>query len=121
MREFKFRFWDKHRKRISTISTIDLHNKCVIGGPCYDTYAMSDVVIMQFIGLQDIEGTDICEGDLLKYVHSDKVFEVVYFDGGFNLIEAKGNPHISLWTLLPWCIVVGNIYENTELLVKEEK
>jgi hypothetical protein len=66
----------------------------------------ADIIYQQFIGISDRNGKDIFEGDVLK---------IDYQDGpliGFGRHPAHFSPFAS--TDEP--LVIGNIYENPELL-----
>ena len=62
--------------------------------------------VMQFTGLKDKNGKEIYEGDIVKNI--DRVFEVTFKDGYFSIIHNKKG--------LLYCEVIGNKYENSELL-----
>lgn len=70
-------------------------------------------VFMQFTGLYDCEGKEIWEGDfLVMSKHSDgKPCQVTWNDGSFCCF-----PFGTLESAIPYCKVVGNIYENPNLL-----
>jgi uncharacterized phage protein (TIGR01671 family) len=78
---------------------------------------------MQYTGLKDKNGKEIYEGDIC-YVYPDEWefqlegcnHNVIYFEGGFGLKRDK-NPFYPLYkSLADYCNVIGNIYENPELL-----
>lgn len=89
-----------------------------------------DVELMRYIGeLKDSEGTDICEGDILQfekggYVYNDQEIPIVpveFEDGGFSPFcvplgssDCAGDVYN---TCDPEkCKIIGNIYENSEML-----
>ena len=107
-REFKFRTWDEadgnHR---------DKDSMCYFNGhlPAND----ADVV-MQYTGMRSEDGTEIYEGDVLRriIIHGTVSYEnlVVRFKNGqFRMFSRHGNPYSILGEK-----VLGNIYENPELL-----
>ena len=80
---------------------------------------MTDTV-GQYTGLTDKNGKKIFEGDIVGVGECDKIYEkvVVYFDKGafrvsqfaIDLLETRNID----------CEVIGNIYDNPELLEEQE-
>ena len=102
MKEIKFRAWDKDNnkwyfKSKDIFNMEDLIGTMVIGWDSYE--------LMQYTGLKDKRGTEIYEGDVLEYA-GDTIVEVRWWGEGFY-------PKHSLY---PESVVIGNIYENPELL-----
>lgn len=67
----------------------------------------------QYTGLTDKNGKKIFEGDIVK-ISNDEIFEVKYEDGGFTAGLFLGDwdyGHVE---------VIGNIYDNPELMEVEE-
>ena len=76
-------------------------------------FEIEDCVLLQFTGLKDKNGVDVYEGDIA--VFSGIVCEIKWNDNfcGFTL---NGNDKtISYWSVKD-CNVIGNIYENPQLL-----
>ncbi len=92
----------------------------------------NDLPLMQYTGLKDKNGEEIYEGDIVRF-HSNGsntyVREVLWVNpitqnsfAGFvilNLACTDGFPSILQKSITDFCEVIGNIYENPELL--EEK
>lgn len=74
-------------------------------------------VFMQYAGLKDVNGVEIFEGDIVigKSLDFQGMGVVQYFPPRFEIIGAK--QHEGLFRVLESCCeVIGNIYENPELL-----
>jgi uncharacterized phage protein (TIGR01671 family) len=101
MREIKFRAWDKaDLLMMDNLSTHRMDNT---------------IVVMQFTGLKDKNGKEIYEGDIITD-HETCNFLVAY-DKGCFFSDAHGDKQDR--TLLynhTFMEVIGNVYENGELL-----
>ena len=91
----------------------------------FDEVPASDFILMQSTGLKDKIGKEIFEGDIVKYKVGCNTFteEVVYDKNfaGFGVKDADANIIFSVGELaedidLHSLEVIGNIYENPELL-----
>lgn len=117
----KFRVWDSWRKRMSVVDRIYIDTE---GVRLYDDFGeywrdFRDVKLMQSTGLKDKNDKEIFEGDIVKMskdVYSEPTYyEVVRHYGGAYRLESKQHG-CELWLRHTDCEVVGNIYENPELL-----
>ena len=78
----------------------------------------------QFTGLRDINGKDIYEGDILdvSYADEESYLEVRFVRGVFAFLW-NGDLDDEFPCNAPtheWAKVIGNIYDNPELLNKED-
>ena len=128
MKELKFRAWIKAQEKMVEVASIDFKEKTII---YEDKKAkpyvadLSQVELLQYTGVKDSKGNEIFEGDILKCeeyfggddeTDSTNLLEVKFEDnkfwvdligyvGGYDLVELCGDFE-----------VIGNIYENGELL-----
>ena len=91
----------------------------------FDEVPASDFILMQSTGLVDENGKEIFEGDIVKYKAGCNTFtEEVAYDknfAGFGVKDADANIIFTFGELaeeigLSSLEVVGNIYQNPELL-----
>ena len=78
-------------------------------------------------GVLDKEGTEIFEGDIVRWDKDQRLYVVVFRNGMFYASVEPCNPHIyggfPLWCLCEKeqnCSIIGNIYDNKELLKQKE-
>lgn len=122
----KFRAWLKKEQKmdnyIDHISWFEDELYCIGDGITYMVSA-EDLELMQSTGLVDKNGKEIFEGDIVKMskdVYSEPTYyEVVRHYGGAYRLESKQHG-CELWLRHTDCEVVGNVYENRELLEDKE-
>lgn len=75
---------------------------------------------MQYTGLKDRSGKEIYEGDIVTglFNHTDIIGHIIYGSDATFFIYRKGLYGIGLNNAEDWLEVIGNIYENPELLEK---
>nr|DAR94681.1 MAG TPA: YopX protein [Caudoviricetes sp.] len=123
MREIKFRAWVKEKKAIFEVILIDYVTKKV-------TYLLervghllsirdakfNDVELMQYTGLKDKNEKEIYEGDIF-HIGSKKILYVVeWIDCGLKGRQIKNKSWIGLDYWKDDIEVIGNIYENPEVI-----
>ena len=94
-------------------------------GIAFDEVPASDFILMQSTGLLDKNGNEIFEGDIVKYeAGCNTVTEEVVYDKNFAGFGVKDADAVIIFTFgelaedvdLHSLEVIGNIYENPELL-----
>ncbi len=120
MKEIKFRAWNKEEKSMGRVLVIDFSERTITFERLSDNKVWVDkidnVYLVQYTGLKDKNGKEIYEGDVderkavivcgnefgevvVRYRNSDKdIFSEIW-----NLKEKE---------------IIGNIYENPELISK---
>lgn len=124
--KLRFRAWLKQKQKmdnyIDHISWLEDELYCIGDGITYMVSA-EDLVLMQSTAMVDRDGRIIFEGDIVKMskdVYSEPTYyEVVRHYGGGYRLESKQHG-CELWLRHTDCEVVGNIYENPELLEDKE-
>lgn len=130
MRDIKFRAWDKKYEEMIN----DIHIS-----PEYDWLVLSDndalaerdnrdrgknqeYVLMQYTGLEDENGVEIYEGDVIKIINDVSAgrYRVSYWgkEAAFMIIDdfKPKSMRLGIWFNTNKIEVIGNIYENPELL-----
>jgi uncharacterized phage protein (TIGR01671 family) len=125
MREVKFRAWDKRNNQmldVIAITWLDIVNPnntnlvlCQDKDKNFFEHKMEDTELMQYTGLEDQNGKEIYEDDIVnikstveEVTQIDECVKVVY-DYEF-LTELGYAEEVE---------IIGNIYENPELLAPE--
>jgi len=130
----KFRAWIKTEKCFADyiesirfyINEIDLCWGGICESDCFD---FNDVILMQSTGLKDKDGKEIFEGDIVQFEDCHEVSDFLYINTG--IIEwCQGGFHVTnrdsvlMEDLLDGdsldVTIIGNIYENPELLEDKE-
>lgn len=110
-REIKFRVWCILSKKMRSWGEIfDLPAWEIFPG----TPEQRAFSVMQFSGILDQFGKEIFEGDLFLDDHCGEVGQVVFEDGSF-FVHWSGHVEL-LWEVNNDYSVIGNIYENPELI-----
>ena len=143
MREIKFRAWIKKESRMTEVGVLSQNGKSItvddsdMDGTYNRHVGGNKFELMQFTGLKDKNGKEIYEGDIVagykgdfvhnvigvvKYCGLSFVFEGTTEENRYDISGGKGdnywrytvtNPSVKE---LPEIEVIGNIYDNPELL-----
>jgi uncharacterized phage protein (TIGR01671 family) len=127
-----FRVWDKLHKemlyRVHIFQTAFNSGKNhLIQDILYD-YEEERYVFLENTGLHDKNKKEIYQGDIVEASFDDITYkkinsfksEVKYGFGNFHVIDEKTDIFYPVFDIFAHVEVIGNIYENPELLVNKE-
>jgi uncharacterized phage protein (TIGR01671 family) len=136
MNNLKFRAYIKSIQKIVNVTEIDFNNKMltlnIATNKVYPEtsywwketeLAFSQVIIMQSTGLKDKNGKEIFEGDILKT--RTRGYVIVRKENGNTMTTFKSGTNkrtslvLSSFLEKYQVVIIGNIYENKELLENE--
>lgn len=134
VREIKFRAWDRAVRQMCIVRGINwLEGEALCspifkkGAVTYTWREIEDFTLMQFTGILDKNKKEIYEGDILK-CHADQInkcsspkwrYSVISVPAGFVLVrnDKLANLHLSCNPQVNKTMeIIGNIYENADLL-----
>ena len=128
MRTIKFRRYDYLENKMESIRTMNFDmktNECIYTTNNFSNGARSPSAspLLQFTGFKDLNGREIFEGDIIKYVN--QLYKVEFFNGGFFLRGSTkydgesdlvyGIHFSDMADLEKHCEIVGNVFENQEM------
>lgn len=133
----KFRAWIKTEKRMffsNDILAIDYENEEIVTQQVYFEnglpddrdiyyYKTDEIELMQSTGLKDKNGKEIFEGDVVRQVRTQPTTEneiiigvVTMIEGAWLIMNDCEQLASKLWSETDENEIIGNIYENPELL-----
>ena len=116
MREIKFKIWIEEKKEM--LEDFEIYDICLIN-KCAE-FVFGKAKFLQYTGLKDKIGKEIYEGDVIR--GGDTTYFVEWDEYHFRF-SIKGKPDgfshyqaISMASQINKVKVIGNIYENTNLV-----
>ena len=123
----KYRAWDKELQTMLDVSLIDFKKGVLVGEHWKfgETNFMSfdEIKLMQSTGLKDKNDQEIFEGDVVRQVRTQPTTEneiiigvVTMLEGAWLIMNDGEQLASDLWSETDINEIIGNIYENSELL-----
>lgn len=111
MKEFKFRAWDG-------VTMYD-HDSLCHSSISLDKLLNGNFEIMQYVGLKNKDNIEIYEGDILKAVHEIGVIKFGKYTSDDDMFGFYLDSNVGCFDITTAKIgkIIGNIYENPELLI----
>ena len=131
MREIKYKSWDTKDKVIRDVVGMSLYHESLSVDIEFGKYLQDDIKrfeLMQYTGLKDKNGVEIYEGDILSTDLSRLYLIVEFRNGAFmyqchhdgqNYYDFMEPANERLKFNTKYHEVIGNIYENPELLERK--
>jgi uncharacterized phage protein (TIGR01671 family) len=114
-RPIKFRAFDKETQNMKTSKHFKVGFNGDIWAHDIDEYDEDRFILMQFTGLTDAKGKEIWEGDVVNCAVTDSDGNIIGWQKDTVKLEGAHIKPFS-WLNPSFCEVIGNIYENQNLL-----
>ncbi|WP_235705004.1 YopX family protein, partial [Clostridioides difficile] len=123
----KFREWNKNGKEMYSYDEMMCYSKNLLREWVYSGVYLptsnENFEVMIYTGLKDCIRKEIYEGDIVSYILSFEEFigEVKFEEGFFVIDNEMLGENVGLFHEIAVVKVIGNIYENPEMLEKIRK
>jgi uncharacterized phage protein (TIGR01671 family) len=126
----KFRAWDKHGQKMFANDELIIWNGNVYANDSKKLtcnylkgWTIDDKYLMQSTGIRDMNNREIFEGDVVRQVRTQPTTENEIITGVVTMIEGtwlimNDNEQLAskLWSETDENEIIGNIYENKDIL-----
>lgn len=134
MREIKFRAWHKKLQKILEIDSIEMDiykagKISTLTGYDKDTWInninIEDIELLEYTGIKDVDGVEIYEGDIVEkefmepWIEEKLIGVVEMIEGCWCVVNDKKKVAKNLWSETDVNRIIGNVYENKNLLEEE--
>ena len=143
MRDIKFRCWDTENKQMLKVQELDFEDTFYGGrlsirtDQYNDYFDIEDMILMQYTGLKDKNGKEIYEGDIAKITEKKNILKHKVIPMKPIIAEISWSEEYLAYILITTSVkdafenladyleeydieVIGNIYDNPELLEEGE-
>ena len=126
MREIRFRAWSEDIREMIQVARLDIKEETIhyengiksLNREQELDFWWKPYVLMQYTGLKDKNGVEIYEGDIVRYFRSELAV-IVYRNGGVDIRSLSWGDREPIQRRLGEIEVVGNIYQNNDLLMTD--
>lgn len=128
-REIKYKAWLKKEyysvlnpeNKVYNVENLDFDTQQAYLSEC-GWYDFEDIELIEYTGIKDKNGVEIYDGYIVEYWYrsvsgtASGTAIVKFYDGAFQLEDIDDSDNTELLYLAEDLEVIGNIYENPELL-----
>ena len=126
MREIRFRAWSEDTHEMVQVVRLDIKEGTIhyengiksINREQELGFWWKPYVLIQYTGLKDKNDVEIYEGDIVRYFKNELAV-IVYQNGGVDIRSLSWRDCEPIQRRLGEIEVIGNIYENKDLLVTD--
>ena len=137
-REIKFRAYDEYNNEMYIVDNLSFEDGLMIKVDMFNDYfEPEEMILMQYTGLKDKNGVEIYEGDIIKFIDDydefedrdiyeigviqnyDKIYKNESDESSFPNCDYYFSKHLEDY--YSECEVIGNVWENGELLKESEE
>ena len=122
-RKIAFRAWDKKNKVMINAIFVGLGKVYGMTKTFKPSKELENVILMQYTGVQDKTGRDIFEGDIIEWVNwsnnESKLITIIAYEDDYAAFFFGNWYERSFPETSEEALIIGNIYENPELLTKD--
>ena len=122
MREIKFKAIRKYDNKVFEVMSLGIAEEEIMSWDEEESNILhipfDEIELMQYAGLKDKNGKEIYEGDIVKYndAGGETHTRVIKYDDEMGAFCCDRGAYVDYFTCMREIEVLGNIYENPELL-----